>query len=76
MDNFYRRRYGVNPVSDDLKLDACTVCVLHTSASASSSGWPSLVDLVMGVDRAVGLLHSGVSCLCKDLDALDAGVEF
>ena len=74
MDNFYKRRYGVNPSRDDLKLDATALCALVTPVMGPPPAWPTLVELATGVVPAATRVQDSEACLLASLEELDAGV--
>jgi hypothetical protein len=58
LDNWYRKRFGSDPLSNDMSLNVSVLAVLHTTALPQFPGQLSLNDLVARLPRTAGdMLH-------------------
>ena len=65
LDNFYKRRFGVNPTHTDRSLNATAMCVLHIPRLGRYRGHMSLKELVSLVKPMASLIRVADKRLSK-----------
>ena len=65
MDNFYKRRYGVNPTCTDRSLNAAAMCVLHIPKLGRFSGHMPLKKLLSKIETTDRLFRAADERLSK-----------
>ena len=74
LDNFFKRRYGVNPTRPDLTCDSCAIAVLHTRFVGQSNFTASLKDMITRTTTMAYDIFGHQEFVSKALETLDDGV--
>lgn len=76
VDNFYKRRYGVNPTNVDTSLNATALAVLeNTPPIGPFSGYPSIDELVRKIGFVTAQLTDADTNLIEFVRSSFAGVQ-
>ena len=73
LDNWYRKRFGTDPITNDLSLNVSVLAVLHTTALPQFPGQLSAVDVLSGLPAVAQRLlethteiRRGVRCVNEE----------